>query len=239
MGCSGFNRKIKSLFSGNSAKVSKRSARRPSVSYNKRKSYQTNLNRNYKRMTKKKLIQDSGLSPRSGSLWVMEGQGAYLFSQNIVRLIGDPLSVKIVGEPQKQLETKVDVIKDLLKRQSARSRLAKRDAARKARDKDKGKGAKKKAKPKARNIASDKNDKDGLDSKFGVNSVQTRIVERLVDGNYRVKGSQSFMIGRREYKVILTGIVRSDDFAEDGVPATKLLDSKFDIVSVRKKRSRL
>ena len=57
---------------------------------------------------------------------------------------------------------------------------------------------------------------------------------RLVDGNYRVKGSQPFMIGTREFKVIVTGIVRAEDFNEEGTSASKLLDPSFDIVSSRK-----
>jgi len=48
--CAGFNKKIKSLVSGKPAASKARSSR--TVSYNQRKSYQTNMNRNYKRMTK-------------------------------------------------------------------------------------------------------------------------------------------------------------------------------------------
>jgi flagellar L-ring protein precursor FlgH len=43
------------------------------------------------------------------------------------------------------------------------------------------------------------------------------------------------LIGPREYKIIVTGIVRAEDFNEEGISATKLLDSKFDIVSARRK----
>ena len=74
-----------------------------------------------------------------------------------------------------------------------------------------------------------------MSSDFPVKSVPTRIVERLVDGNYRVKGSQPFMIGKREYKVIVTGIVRAGDFSDGGISAGKLIDSKFDIVSQRRR----
>ena len=64
--------------------------------------------------------------------------------------------------------------------------------------------------------------------------VPTRIVELLKDGNYRVKGDQPFMIGKREYKVIVTGIVRPADFDDAGISAEKLLDPKFDIVSLKR-----
>jgi flagellar L-ring protein precursor FlgH len=63
--------------------------------------------------------------------------------------------------------------------------------------------------------------------------VPTRVVERMVDGNYRVRGMQSFMIGQREYKVIVAGIVRAEDFNEEGINASQLLDSSFDIVSAK------
>ena len=46
------------------------------------------------------------------------------------------------------------------------------------------------------------------------------------------------MIGKKEYKVIVTGIVRADDFNDEGIDAPKLLDPQFDIVSLRKSRSR-
>ena len=56
----------------------------------------------------------------------------------------------------------------------------------------------------------------------------------MKDGSYRVKGTQAFMIGKREYKVIVTGIVRPDDFNEDNTSAAKLLDAQFDVVSTKK-----
>jgi flagellar L-ring protein precursor FlgH len=42
------------------------------------------------------------------------------------------------------------------------------------------------------------------------------------------------MIGKREYKVIVTGIVRQEDFDDSGIDASKLLDPQFDIVSSRR-----
>ena len=75
--------------------------------------------------------------------------------------------------------------------------------------------------------------------KLAVKTVPTRIVERTLEGNYRVKGTQPFMIGAREYKIIVTGIVRAEDFNEEGISATKLLDPKFDIISARRKESEM
>jgi flagellar L-ring protein precursor FlgH len=76
------------------------------------------------------------------------------------------------------------------------------------------------------------NDEAGLE--FNVENIPTRIVERMEDGNYRVKGSQSFMIGKREFKVIAMGLVRPDDFNEEGISSGKLLDPQFDVVSLRR-----
>ena len=72
------------------------------------------------------------------------------------------------------------------------------------------------------------------DAPFNVESVPTRIVEVLRDGSYRIRGTQDFMIGKREYRVIVTGIVRQEDFNEDGISADKLMDSQFDIVSAKR-----
>ena len=75
-------------------------------------------------------------------------------------------------------------------------------------------------------------DKD--DDEVPVREVPTRIVEKMSDGNYRIKGSQAFMIGKKEYKVILTGLVRNEDFNEDGIESAKVLDPHYDIVANRR-----
>mgnify|MGYP001590596968 CR=1 FL=1 len=70
---------------------------------------------------------------------------------------------------------------------------------------------------------------------LNIDLVPTRIVERLGDGNYRVKGAQPFMIGKREYKVLVTGMIRSEDFNDQSpISSNKLLDPQFDVVSLRK-----
>lgn len=73
-----------------------------------------------------------------------------------------------------------------------------------------------------------------LDAPIQVDSVATRVTERMADGNYRVKGQQSFMIGKKEFKVIITGLVRPEDFIEEGISSNKLLDPQLDIVSLRR-----
>lgn len=72
------------------------------------------------------------------------------------------------------------------------------------------------------------------DTPFNVDMVSTRVVERLADGNYRVKGTQPFMIGKREYKVIVTGFVRPEDFSDENMSSNKMIDPQWDVVSLRR-----
>jgi flagellar L-ring protein FlgH len=194
-------------------------------------------NRQYKRMTKSRLEEESEVHASAGSMWVGEGQSAYLFSQNKSRKEGDLLNVKIEGNAQKQVETKVAVIKKLLKQleEQKEKDAAASDAGRLAME-----GAKPDDKDKpTRAPATASDDKKKDDEPVNIDSVPTRIVERLPDGNYRVKGAQPFMIGKREYRVLVTGLVRAEDFNDDGVSSNKLLDAQFDVVSLRKKETSL
>ncbi|RYZ67215.1 MAG: flagellar biosynthesis protein FlgH [Proteobacteria bacterium] len=197
-----------------------------------------NNDKQYRRMNRQRFEDEADLKADAGSLWVMEGQGAYLFSQNQMRMVGDLLNVKLEGNPRTQLTTKVKVITKLLDRLDNPNRgpasakpgapaavaaapapveaPAAADAAAPAGDGAQAAGA---AAP-----------KDNL----SVQTVPTRIVEQLKDGSYRVRGMQPFMIGKREYKVIVTGVVRPEDFDDAGIESSKLLDPQFDIVSSRK-----
>lgn len=243
-GCASFNRKLKNFLGGGSSSTPTAQARSSTLTkFSESGDVSPRVRRQYKRTTKESLADESGLESKSGSLWVMEGQGAYLFSQNVVRMIGDPLAVTLEGDPRDQLQSKVTVIKKLLakieERQKARLRApasGNGDEDSDAEQKDeKGKGKKDKSANTAANQQPQEK-REELDSKdFNVKNVPTRIIERTLDGNYRVKGSQPFMIGTREYKIIVTGIVRAEDFNEEGIAASKLLDPKFDIVSARRK----
>ena len=244
VGCAGFGKKMKSFLRGE--KASTPAEKKVKSNYGKKFSQNANFfkgpRRKYKRMTRSKLESESQLADNSGSLWIMEGQGAYLFSQNIMRMIGDPLAVKIDGEPREQLESKVKIIVDLLNRLSAKRKAQARRlaAAKAAKKKKEGAANKTEEKPKEQAATEGKSKekkKPEYNPNFPVKTVPTRIVERLVDGNYRVKGSQPFMIGKREYNVIVTGIVRAEDFSEDGLSSSKLLDPKFDIVSKKRRET--
>ncbi len=204
----------------------------------------------YRRMTRDRFEEEAEVRPEAGSLWVMEGQGAYLFAQNQMRMVGDLLNVKIEGGAKSQLQTKTRVISKLLERLEGARGLASQSTAPSA------------APANAQAKAGDPNQKDQAQAQqpqgdaaaggdasaqatkqerlnpgeipFAVQSVPTRIVEQLKDGSYRVRGMQAFMIGKREYKVIVTGGVRPEDFDDSGMDSNKLLDPQFDIVSSRK-----
>ncbi|MCB0412955.1 MAG: flagellar basal body L-ring protein FlgH, partial [Bdellovibrionales bacterium] len=185
-GCSSFGKQLKSWAAGESSSSAEPSVTQQSVgasgpiSYSQVQEYKPFQKRQYKRVTKKTIEDQARVDSRAGSLWVNEGQGAYLFTENIVRMIGDTLVVQLEGEPEQQLRTKAKVIKDLLDKLESRRRLASQ--------KEEKKDPKKKEddKKQAKTVAPTKE----ADDPFKVKKVSTRIIERLVDGNYRIKGSQ-------------------------------------------------
>ena len=188
-------------------------------------------NRQYRRMTRSKMEEESDLGSGAGSMWVGEGQGAYLFSQNKSRREGDLLNVKMEGSAQKQVETKVTVIKNLLKQLEEEQAKANQPVPQPglAEGGDAGK------KPEGdRAPAAEAKKTPEKEEPLDIGNVPTRIVERMADGNYRVKGAQPFMIGKREYKVIVTGMIRPEDFNDEGVSSGKLLDPQYDVVSIRR-----
>jgi flagellar L-ring protein precursor FlgH len=193
-------------------------------------------NKQYRRMNRQRFEEEADVKADAGSLWVMEGQGAYLFSQNQMRMVGDLLNVKIEGAPRSQLQTKTKVISSLLARLEAPQQrgLASTGAAPAPGAPAAAPAADPAAAGKADEAAAKPGDAPKNDGPFNVTVVPTRIIEQLKDGSYRVRGMQPFMIGKREYKVIVTGVVRPEDFDDAGIEAAKLLDPQFDIVSSRK-----
>ncbi len=219
--------------------------------------------RRYKRSTRKSLEEESDVGSRAGSLWNTEGPSAYLFTQNKLHREGDLLNVKLEGNARSQMETKIGVIKKLLARleivnsqptlgmnssgdgapNEAENGL--NDPSSNGRDpagvNKEGKSAKtliddkQKQNSVVTNSTNNKADNTSeLDVPINVDSVPTRVAERMGDGNYRVKGHQSFMIGKKEFRVILTGLVRPEDFSDEGISSNKLLDPQLDIVSLRR-----
>lgn len=217
---------------------------KPAVRFSENNSMVNVNDRSYRRMTRQRLEEESELQSSAGSMWVMDGQGAYLFAQNRSRREGDLLTVKIEGPAQKQIETKVGVIKLLLK-QLEEEELKRKADEQKANEKDKpkvdeqklaadGANAAEKRAPAAAPADASKAQKE----EEVVANVPTRITERMSDGSYRVKGQQPFMIGKREYKVLVTGVIRPEDFNDEGISSNKLLDPQFDVVSLRRKETR-
>ena len=184
----------------------------------------------YKRMTRNRMEDESELGANAGSAWVMEGQGSYLFAQNKMRRDGDLLNVKLEGPAMKQIETKVSVIKKLLKQLEDQEKQQELNNSLAQQGTDGRAPASEAAKPVAE-AAKPEDDKAGLEE---VQNVPTRLVEKMPDGNYRVKGQQPFMIGKREYKVIVTGMIRPEDFNDAGISSDKLLDPQYDVVSIRR-----
>lgn len=186
-------------------------------------------NRQYRRMTRSAMEEESQLHSQAGSMWVNEGQTSYLFVQNKTRREGDILNVKLDGAAQRQVETKVKVIKKLLQQleEPAGGELKQQLATANGTG-----GREPAAAPPVKPPEPAADDKEELKD---VELITTRLVERTPDGNYRVKGAQPFMIGKREYKVIVIGLIRPEDYNDEGVSSTKLLDPQFDVVSVRRK----
>ncbi len=249
-GCSSFNRKLKGWLNGTPSQQAETNKQSTTLTkFSENGDVIPRVRRQYRRTTKESLRDESAMDSKAGSLWVMEGQGAYLFSQNVIRLVGDPLAVQLEGDPKDQLESKVTVIKKLLNKIEERQKARMRQPASSGSGDEGEDGAKdskaEKGRGKADKTAANKpaepaeKTKEEMLADFNVKNVPTRIVERTLDGNYRVKGSQPFMIGSREYKIIVTGIVRAEDFNEEGIASSKLLDPKFDIVSARRKEEGL
>lgn len=204
----------------------------PYVKFSENPSVLAPSNRQYRRMTRSKMEEESDLGSQAGSMWVGEGQGAYLFAQNKTRKEGDLLNVKLEGAAQKQVETKVSVIKKLLKQleeEEAKSNMP--EPAPLAQD-----PANPKKPEAARAPASEK--KEEKEEPLDIGVVPTKIIEKQADGTYRIKGQQPFMIGQREYKVLITGSIRPEDFNDEGISSGKILDPQYDVVSIRRSQSK-
>lgn len=191
-------------------------------------------NRQYKRMTKEKMEEESQLNAQAGSMWVMDGQSSYLFAQNKIRKEGDILNVRIEGGAMKQVETKVSVIKKLLKQLEEQQELAKQKLAEQNATESASADKRAPASVEQKKVAVTDVKTQEKEEPLNIGSVPTRITERLVDGSYKVKGSQPFMIGKREYKVIVMGQIRPEDFNDVGVASEKLIDAQYDVVSIRR-----
>jgi flagellar L-ring protein precursor FlgH len=197
-------------------------------------------NKRYHRMTREQ-FEKEGLTDETGSLWSGDGQGSYLFSANMVRIPGDSVNITLDGEPKKQLTQKAAVLAQLMKKANrAIASVPGTPAPAVGPDgQPVAAGAAAPATP-APSIA-DKKDEKEEDAKdlFTVANIPSRIVERVPDGSYRVRGNQTFMIGKDEFRVIASGLVKSGDISDEGVAASKMMDPKFDIVSMKRSSEKM
>jgi flagellar L-ring protein precursor FlgH len=225
--------------------------------------------RQYKRMTRKKMEEESELYSSAGSLWKMEGQTSYLFAENKHRREGDPTSIKMEGAGLKVIENKVAVISDLLKQLEAQKTQAEEDSKRAEEEKIRlaqveeekklraeriakgelvvdpmeeeqfqqkamadAKAATDLRKPAA--VASNKNEKEEKFDLKDVESIPSKIVEKMSDDTYRIRGQQYLTIKKKPYKVIATALIRAEDFNDVGVSSNKLLDAQYDVIHVKR-----
>ncbi len=93
--------------------------------------------RNYKRMTRQRMEEESDLGSEAGSLWKMSGQTSYLFAENKHRQSGDQTAIKVEGSAIKVIENKVVVIQDLLKRLDEQKKQAEEDVKKAQEEKQK------------------------------------------------------------------------------------------------------
>jgi flagellar L-ring protein precursor FlgH len=229
IGCAGVNRRLKAWLDGDSPNEAPKSQL---TKFSENGDLVPPVRRQYHRTTKESLSDQASLDAKSGSLWAMEGQGAYLFAPNIVRLVGDSLAVQIEGDPKDQLNSKVAVIRKLLAKIEERRNQSARGPA-SATPAEEAPAAEPAAAATA-DATKPGEKKEGADD-LGIKTVPTRVIERTVEGNYRVKGQQPFFVKNHEYKVIVTGVVKAEDFNDDGIAASKLIDPKFDIVTARRR----
>lgn len=207
--------------------------------------------RRYRRVTKKSLEDESDVGSRAGSLWNTEGPSSYLFTQNKLHREGDLLTIKVEGNAKTQVDSKIQVIKKLLARLDivspapgapsngpvAENAPANRDPATanpSASSNTPTAGAPPAATGGATSMATKPSEPPEEEAPINIETIPTRVAERMGDGNYRVKGQQSFMIGKKEFRVIVTGLVRPEDFSDEGISSNKLLDPQIDVVSLRR-----
>lgn len=233
----------------------------PLIKYSDIPNYSPALDRSFKRMTKERFEEESELQAGAGSLWVMEGQTSYLFAQNKHRREGDATTVLVQGMALKDVQMKAFAIKDLLielenqKKEAEAKKKKEEEAQQRLADIEKEKRsilAKSEAdnedaalamaeqrvdsrKPASVAVAEAPPDPalEKIDFKE-IEQVPVKITEKLSEGQYRVSGQQFLTIRNRPYKLIVQGIIRSDDFNDSSVSSEKMYDQQFELVHMKK-----
>lgn len=239
--CSSFGKKLKNLVGGSGAPPpSSASAGNSGPSFSSQPNLNNARERRYKRVTKENFSDDEALEENAGSLWKKVGQGSYLFSQNNLRMMGDVINVEVEGKAADNLSNKVKLIRKAFARYERP--LVDRKPTSQVGQVPKPEDKSQQASNQEKTTDSDKKDvsekpeekKEIAESDARFDTVPCRIVERNADGSYRVKGQQPIFIGTKEYKLIVTGIVRPDDISTELVTSSKLIDSKMEIVATSK-----
>jgi len=242
----------------------------PLIKYSKNPNMAPSTDREYKRMTRQRMEDESDLQAGAGSLWVMEGQTSFLFAENKQHRAGDPTQIKVEGSALKQIEMKVSAIQDLLKELEEQKKISedieKKESGEKQRLADieiekksilnngearsvESAQAMAEERIKSRMPAAISTDKkttevvkklskeDKKDEKIDLKDIElipSKIVEKTVDGMFRVTGHQYLNIKKRPYKVIATGLVRPEDFDEQALSSNKIFEAQYDIIHIKK-----
>ncbi len=240
----------------------------PNVRYSELNNMAPPSDRQYKRMTRKKMEEESELYSSAGSLWKMEGQTSFLFAENKHRREGDPTVIKMEGAALKLIESKVAVVQDLLKQLENQKQKAEADAVKAEVEKMRLSQIEEEKKLRAQKIArgeividpmdeqlkdlsaaSEKSDlalrkpagvevaKNEAEEKIDlkdIESIPSKIVEKMSEDTYRIRGQQFLTIKRKPYKVIATALIRAEDFKDGGVSSSKLLDAQFDLIHIKR-----
>lgn len=225
--------------------------------------------RQYKRMTRKKMEEESELYSSAGSLWKMDGQTSYLFAENKHRREGDTTNIKMESTALKMIENKVAVISDLLKELERQKNQAEEDAKHSEEEKNRLSLLEEEKKMRAERIAkgeivvdpmdeaesqeqtktlsktpaekrtpaSVETNKKVVEEKIDLKEIEmipSKIVEKMSDDMYRIRGQQFLIIRKKPYKVIATALIKTEDFNDTGVSSNKLLEAQYDVVHVKK-----
>ena len=208
--------------------------------------------RQYKYITRDDIERQSKVDEGAGSLWVMNGQSPYLFSENQILFHGDPVYIEMVGGPKSEIFLKAKKIHSLL-----RKRYIKRikEKNKKERERQMLSSILSKLQPSEERMPANEEKtepeensfvekKGGLkEEKWGfapfsmeVPLLFGKVEQRLPSGSYRIKGQGSFtvelkqgdiMVDSNEYQLFGMGEIRPDDLKENKVKADKILDGQF------------
>ena len=223
--------------------------------------------RQYKRMTRKKMEEESELNSSAGSLWKMEGQTSYLFAENKHRRPGDPTTIKMEGPALKIIESKAQVIQELLAQLAEQKLHADEESKKAEKERERLAQIQEEKKLRAERIAKGELVVDPMDEQIAemeakaneeaarapasvagaakavpeekidlkdVESIPSKIVEKMDDDTYRIRGQQFLTIKKKPYKVIATALVRAEDFNDAAVSSTKLIDAQYDVIHVKR-----